>query len=152
MGGKSNTWRLASVLSTVLVLSACGEPEGRGEIEGAAVPADVIADREARQGSASRIPSAEGTQILFGDLHVHTTFSPDAFVVAVPLMGGSGLHPPADACDFARYCSNLDFWSINDHAEGLTPRRWEETRKSSGKLRSQRRSGAHDHDCAHGTD
>jgi hypothetical protein len=47
-----------------------------------------------------------------------------------PIMGGSGLRSPSDACDFARYCSALDFWSINDHAEGITPRRWEETRSS----------------------
>jgi hypothetical protein len=120
----------AILLALPLVLSACGKPQDRGEIRGAAIPAATIADKEARQASALPAGSAGNSQILFGDLHVHTTFSPDAFIMSVPLMGGSGLRPPADACDFARYCSNLDFWSINDHAEGLTPRRWEETRQS----------------------
>ena len=111
------------------LLAACSKPQDRGRLQGAAVPDEVIADKLARQ-HAPALSAATNSQILFGDLHVHTTFSPDAFIMSVPLMGGSGLHPPADACDFARYCSSLDFWSINDHAEGITPRRWAESRES----------------------
>jgi Protein of unknown function (DUF3604) len=63
-------------------------------------------------------------QILFGDLHGHTSFSLDAYEKGMSMVNGEGRRPPADACDFARYCSQLDFWSINDHAEFLNQQRW----------------------------
>lgn len=115
--------------SVGLLLAACSEPQGRGEIIGPALPPSAVEDRAQRQ-AQDRPATAADRQVLFGDLHVHTSFSPDAFIISVPLMGGTGLRPPADACDFARYCSSLDFWSVNDHAEGVTPRRWDETRES----------------------
>ncbi len=76
---------------------------------------------------ARNIGVVQPKQILFGDLHVHSTFSLDAFMMSLPLSGGEGAHPVSDACDFARHCSALDFWSINDHAVALDQRSWEET-------------------------
>jgi len=94
----------------------------------AVVPDAVIQARtRAQQGAARQVGVSDAKQILFGDLHVHSTFSADAFQMALPMVGGEGAHPVAGACDFARYCSALDFWSINDHAITLTPDRWSET-------------------------
>ena len=93
-----------------------------------AIAPAVVAERAARiQEAGTAIGLADPDQILFGDLHVHTTFSGDAFQMALPMAGGDGAHPVADACDFARHCAGLDFWSINDHDLTLTPERWKET-------------------------
>ncbi len=105
-----------------------GSHEGPGEVTARARP-----EREVRAAERRVADGAQGVgvprprQILFGDLHVHTTFSFDAFLFSLPVAGGEGAHPPADACDFARFCSALDFWSIHDHAFGITPRHWRET-------------------------
>ena len=105
-----------------------GRHEGPGSVTTQAIPAERVARAEAVQAAdAARAGASGEKQILFGDLHVHTTLSGDAYLISLPIVGGEGAHPPADACDFARYCSALDFWSINDHAEFLDARRWNET-------------------------
>jgi hypothetical protein len=119
---------LAAFVLTALVVSrgAFGVRQDGGQISTQRRSADSLADVRSRQRLAGAGPGAK--QILFGDLHVHTTFSFDAFNISLPMYQGEGAHPPGDACDFARFCSQLDFWSINDHAEGLTPHQWRETR------------------------
>jgi hypothetical protein len=104
-----------------------GRHEGPGSVT--EVPLSPASVRAREKSRAEAIAGIGGSpkQILFGDLHVHTTFSSDAFVMSLPLVSGEGAHPPADACDFARHCAALDFWSINDHAESLTPEHWRET-------------------------
>ncbi|HJO24294.1 MAG TPA: DUF3604 domain-containing protein [Myxococcota bacterium] len=123
---------LLGFAALLLGFAACsGEHVGPGEITAAALPEPVVTARARRQTDARDALAAAGKrQILFGDLHVHTAFSPDAFITSLPMLGGSGLHPPADACDFARFCADLDFWSINDHAEGISPQHWRETIES----------------------
>ncbi len=90
----------------------------------AAVDASAVAQAEAVVEITGATPAK---QILFGDLHAHTTISFDAFMLNLPLLGGSGAAPPADACDFARHCAALDFWSINDHAANVTETDWRNT-------------------------
>jgi hypothetical protein len=107
-----------------------GAHEGAGTPTASRVPEAVVSARaQAEQRSAASLTATPPSrQILFGDLHVHTTFSTDAFLWSLPLANGLGAQPVSDACDFARFCSGLDFWSINDHAEATTPRRWQETK------------------------
>jgi len=115
-----------------LYLHLYGELESAGSPTPARVPAPRIAARErVQQRAAATLSPSPVKQILFGDLHVHTTFSTDAFLWSLPIMqGGDGAHTVSAACDYARFCSQLDFWSINDHAEASTPRKWDETRRA----------------------
>jgi len=108
-----------------------GRHEGPGDVTEMPRPSAVVSQRTVDVASAAETIGVEKPkQILFGDVHVHTTVSFDAFISSLPISQGEGAHPQADACDFARYCSALDFWSITDHAEGLTARNWKETLES----------------------
>jgi len=108
--------KLGQLLVACFVLACGGSDRTTGEIEGAGRAAPAIAPDAAATKDSKRI--------LFGDLHVHTTYSFDAFLYSLPVVSGEGAHPAADACDFARYCSALDFYALTDHAENLTPAHW----------------------------
>jgi len=127
---------LPALLVACLVLACSGSDRTAGEIEGAARPEAALAAVAQRQATARdaisprRQAGGASKSILFGDLHVHTTYSFDAFLYSLPILGGEGAHPPADACDFARYCSALDFYALTDHAENLTPDHWRAVKES----------------------
>jgi len=134
-GRRSGTMSWKGFASVVFLLFwglACGSNPETGEVRPTPVPGSVVAEREARQLAAQQdLGLPPGTrQILFGDLHVHTAFSIDALLPALPMLMGEGVHPPADACDYARFCAGLDFFALTDHAEGLTPYLWKESRES----------------------
>lgn len=128
LGG--GTLSFAAVGLAAWVVYGGGAHEGPGTVTDARLPEEAVEARAERQlVTTAAFPEDERPerQILFGDLHVHTTFSADAFLMSLPLLGGEGAHPPADACDFARFCSGLDFFALTDHAESLTPRHWRES-------------------------
>jgi len=126
-------------VSLFLLIASCGGSDRPpGEIEGARRPdaaleaaalgqSEAVLELEASSGAARALAVK---RILFGDFHVHTTYSIDAFMFSLPILAGEGAHPPADACDFARYCAALDFFALTDHAEGLTPLHWELEKES----------------------
>jgi len=130
--------RTKLIPAALLVLACAGGDRPPGEIEAKPRPADSLAAAARAQENArvalSRAAGARRRagpkQILFGDLHAHTTYSLDAFAWALPIVGGEGAHPPADACDFARHCSALDFFALTDHGESLTPAHWAAERES----------------------
>ncbi len=130
--------RSVLALSMLFGLACGGSDRPVGEIEGGRRPAlSRAADPRAQSLARSDLDERAGVpralapkQILFGDLHVHTTYSIDAFFFSLPMLAGEGAHPPADACDFARYCAALDFYALTDHAEGITPAHWEAEKES----------------------
>jgi len=127
------------IISSIVVLQfdLFSESIGPGEITGTINSTEFIEDKAKRQQLAmDQLNAPKTKQILFGDLHVHSTYSADAHQWSLPIVGGTGLHPVADACDFARHCSALDFWAITDHAEASTPKRWNETKETIRKCNS----------------
>ncbi|HKJ25417.1 MAG TPA: hypothetical protein VKB65_11380, partial [Myxococcota bacterium] len=112
-------------------LGAFGEAQRDGRPSDVARPKAMVDARvETQARAAGAIGAPADKQVLFGDLHVHTTWSLDAYLKNLPILQGEGAHPPADACDFARWCSALDFFSLNDHAESLTPDLWRQSREA----------------------
>ncbi len=104
-------------------------PFQKVKISNIKLDANTSTERKNRQSNSfSSLGIKSDTQILFGDTHVHTTNSSDAFKFSLPLMhGAQGAFPPGYACDYARFASQLDFYFLTDHAESYTPERWQDS-------------------------
>ena len=69
------------------VLKLFGSIDGPGIIEGKVLPNIIIEDRANRINLVkTELEVLDEKQILFGDLHVHTTYSTDAFMWSLPFM------------------------------------------------------------------
>ncbi len=123
---------VAASCCMTLGLTACQDPNFTGnpfapsKATQASLPKEMVLQRVARQNSAKdQMAQQDGKVILFGDTHVHSTYSLDAFQWSLPIMhGAEGAFPPADACDYARFVSQLDFYFLTDHAESYSPQKW----------------------------
>jgi len=129
----SNILKSITIMTLLgLALSGCQDPKFAsnplqpGQITPKSLPLELVKSRiNSQQKAAKLLKQDNGKHILFGDTHVHTTYSPDAFKMSLPIMHGSdGAFPPAAACDYARFVSQLDFYFLTDHAESYTPNVW----------------------------
>ena len=131
MRNASSTEARALALAGFLALVACTPPPAQPTSS----ESDVTYGTPHGPGRVtpkSRPQSAAGKQILFGDMHVHTTYSVDAYRISLPLFQaqGEGPYPVGGACDFARFCAGLDFWGLTDHANSFTPQNWKDAKES----------------------
>ncbi|MEM7675060.1 MAG: DUF3604 domain-containing protein, partial [Myxococcota bacterium] len=81
------------------------------------------------------VAPTERTDIYWGDTHVHTRFSFDAYVTMSrseldevdgdPIRGELVFaRDVREACDFAQYCSQIDFMASTEHAENVPETLW----------------------------
>ena len=79
------------------------------------------------------VAPTERTDIYWGDTHVHTRFSFDAYVTMSqserdefdPIAGELEFaRDIREACDFGHYCSRIDFMASTEHAENVPESLW----------------------------
>ena len=112
---RNNLIIIFGIYTAGIYLDLYGKLEGPGDSVDSELPRSLVDTKI----ELPRNHLIKRSRYLFGDTHVHTTYSTDAFLWSLPILNGEGPHPISDACDFARFCANLDFWVTTDHAEAL---------------------------------
>ncbi|MEO1034770.1 MAG: DUF3604 domain-containing protein [Pseudomonadota bacterium] len=127
-----------------------GSPDGPGTItvvERVPVAAELAQNPYSQQAVRAALRQPTDAMIRFGDPRVYTTFSDQAFLLSLDEFGGQGPATLGDACDYARFCSAIDFWAATDHVATLTERRWRQTRETALQCQAVAnadQAGAHD--------
>ena len=125
--------RTSGLLRVALTLCMAAGTVVQAQVHPVPVPDEVIDERlTAQTNAADKLKVPTPKQIVFGDTHVHTTYSTDAYLISLPINRSyrEGGYPADDACDFARYCSALDFYVLTDHAESFTLQNWNAAKES----------------------
>jgi hypothetical protein len=112
---------LVATIAALLSLSACGDKQPPVDSSEAEEPPAVTATDKVAEAEAA-VPENPLKNAYFGETHVHTSFSMDAFI-------GGGRLSPSDAYRFAKgedvtlnnqlhnIVKPLDFAAVSDHAE-----------------------------------
>ncbi len=119
--------RRVALLTAALV--ACADDADRVADSGlGAADVDAGTDGAVDATTDGSGPAAEPwPAVYWGDLHTHSCNSIDVYIMNAPIVGGRGFVAPEDHCDFARFCSRIDFWTVTDHQTFSPLRHWDET-------------------------
>lgn len=99
---------------------------------GSVDPDDTGVDESSSGGDPEQQPPQERTFVLYGDTHVHTGYSFDAWLSLRDYTEPNSTigeliyeRNVREACDYARHCSRIDFMMSSEHSENVDDVLWQ---------------------------